>query len=569
MTGCELGSKTARCWKVIKTVLRIALSALAGFAAVAEADDLARQVLIVYNEQEPESRLLADYYAQKRAVPTNQICAVSVRSVETITRAEYEHDIREPIQRFLTRNGLWAQQPRSEADGTPALATVDNKISYVVLMYGVPLRIEADPSTAVDPYSQDPQVQRQRQEASVDSELVLLPTVGAPVKGFSRNPFFGGAVTQFGPPLNQQMVLVGRLDGPDPQVVRRMIDDALEVERYGLHGRAYFDAQGTRDKGYMEGDDWIRTSDRLFREAGFECEFDEKPEMFGEDSPMTDVAVYAGWYTNSVSGPFRRDGFRFKTGAVAYHLHSESGVSVRSRNSYWVGPLLNVGAAATMGTVFEPTLSLSPHVDKFFKRLLDGATFLEAAYCAEPVLSWQTTFVGDPLYRPFGTSLDEQIARLEADDKPDVAWAYVRKINLLVQRSRLTEAEKLCRSKAEALNSPVLYEKLGDLLQVMHREPDAIEAYKNATLSPTDLYRYIRVAIKLAGAYEANKQPRLALVVYEELAHACEKQKTAVEYFRKAHDLAVASGDDAKAKSWQSKIDDAAGDSATRPPEKK
>jgi hypothetical protein len=32
----------------------------------------------------------------------------------------------------------------------------------------------------------------------------------------------------------------------------------------------------------------------------------------------------------------------------------------------------------------------------------NGYTFGEAAWAAQPVLSWQTTVIGDPLYRPFG-----------------------------------------------------------------------------------------------------------------------------------------------------------------------
>ena len=37
--------------------------------------------------------------------------------------------------------------------------------------------------------------------------------------------------------------MVSRLDGPDPDTVRRLIDDALLVEKEGLKGRAYFDAR--------------------------------------------------------------------------------------------------------------------------------------------------------------------------------------------------------------------------------------------------------------------------------------------------------------------------------------
>lgn len=531
---------------------------IGGFSRAA-APDLARQVLIVYNEVEPAGKALADYYAGKRGVPTNQICAIHVRNAETISHAEFNSDIREPILRFLTRNGLWQQEPRSGTDPKlgemPTLVTVDNKISFVALMYGVPLRIEPDPSAALDPFSLDMQVQRRREEASVDSELALLPTMGSPVAGPLGNPFYGRSAMRFDAPLNRAMVLVGRLDGPDPQTVRRMIDDAVTVERHGLLGRAYFDSQGMHGNSHAEGDDWLRASYRLFRDAGFDSELDESPDVFGQDYPMTAVAVYAGWYTGDVTGPFRRETFRFRPGGIGYHIHSFSGASVRTTQSYWVGPLLAKGAAVSMGNVYEPSLTMTPHVDIFFRRLLDGATFLEAAYASQPVLSWQTTFAGDPLYRPFGLSLDEQIERLEADKSPDLPWAYLRKVNLLIAQSRLPEAEKLCRAKAEMLSSNALYEKLGDVSLMMHRVPSSIAAYKQATLRPTDSYQYIRVAIKLAAAYETNEQPRFALTIYDGLATAYPNDKHLIEYFRKARDIASKLGDQARADSWQAKID--------------
>jgi uncharacterized protein (TIGR03790 family) len=192
------------------------------------------------------------------------------------------------------------------------------------------------------------------------------------------------------------MLLVGRLDGPDPQTVRRMIDDALTAERYGVHGRAYFDWRDTHDSGTWKGTIGFAARIAPVAMPGYECDYDDRPETFDQDYPMTDVAIYAGWYAPNVCGPFVRPDFHFRTGALAYHLHSSSGASVRTRTSYWVGPFLAKGAAATMGNVFEPYLSLTPHIDMFFQRLLDGATFLEAGYYSEPVLSWQTTFVGDP-----------------------------------------------------------------------------------------------------------------------------------------------------------------------------
>jgi len=395
-----------------------------------------------------------------------------------------------------------------------------------------------------------------RDEASVESELALLPTAHYSVLGPLRNPFYGSGMSRFESPLNRQMVLVGRLDGPDHTVVRRMIDDALTAEHYGVQGRAYFDARGTKDKAYVVGDDWIKASYRMFRDAGYECDLDETEPVFDQDYPMTDAAIYAGWYTGGVTGPFVREGFRFKPGAIAYHLHSSSGQSVRTRDSFWVGPLLAKGAAATMGNVFEPYLSLSPHIDMFFKRLLEGGVFLEAGYYSQPALSWQTTFVGDPLYRPFAVSLDDQIANLEADNKPDREWAYVRKVNLLMRGGEELKAEALCRAKAETLSSTILQENLGDLLHATYRDKEAIKVYGQTIARTTELYHKIRLFGKLAAAYERDEQPKLALAQYEQLIALIPNPKNAIGYYRKAHDLAFATGDNATAKVLQARIDE-------------
>ncbi|HUI07746.1 MAG TPA: TIGR03790 family protein [Verrucomicrobiae bacterium] len=536
-----------------------ALALLVCGTPTVRADEPGKRVVLVYNAADPDSRPLADYYALKRGVPTNQICGIHAPVAETISRTEYNETIRDPVWQFLTRQGLIEQEPRTVVDPVlgpvPSLVTVGSKISCLVLLYGVPLRINSD-TNIVENLPADTRPEARRNEASVESELATLPTTGVPLSGPVRNLFFKDFSEEFGPPLNRQMLLVGRLDGPDPQTVRRMIDDALKAERYGLHGRAYFDLRGIQDKAYKQGDDWMRASYRLFRDAGYECDLDDTEAVFDQDYPMTDAAIYVGWYAGNVTGPFLRPDFRFKTGAVAYHLHSFSGQSVRTRTADWVGPLLAKGAAATMGNVFEPYLTLSPRIDIFFERLLDGAQFLEAGYCSEPVLSWQTTFVGDPLYRPFAVSLDKQIERLKADQDPDLEWAYLRKVNLLRAEGGADEAEDLCRTKAKALSSVVLEEKLGDLLRTDGRNKEAITVYTRLLEHTTELYHKIRITSHLAGTYESDKQPKLALAYYEQVISLIPDPKNAIEYYRKARGLAIAVGDDAKAKTLQMKIDE-------------
>ncbi|MGO9243976.1 MAG: TIGR03790 family protein [Verrucomicrobiia bacterium] len=556
---------TCASWREARIGFLVAV-ALLGTLRTVRADDPAKGMVIVYNVEDPDSRPLADYYALKRGVPTSRICEIDVRASETITRAEYNQKIRDPISQFLVRKELIHQEPKTIFDSIlgkiPGLETISAKVSCIVLMYGVPLRIDSDPNLA-ERVPETTKKEFRRNEASVESELATLPTPGAPITGFLRNPFFESASVHFGPPLNNAMLLVGRLDGPDPATVRRMIDDALTAERYGVHGRAYFDWRDTQDRGYVEGDDWIRGAYHACRDAGYECDYDDRPETFDQDYPMTDVAIYAGWYAPNVCGPFVRPDFHFRTGALAYHIHSSSGASVRTRTTYWVGPLLAKGAAATMGNVFEPYLSMTPHIDMFFQRLLDGATFLEAGYYSEPVLSWQTTFVGDPLYRPFATSLDEQIHRLEADHQPDVEWAYLRKVNQLMNQSQSAAAEKLCRAKAETLHSPVLFEKLGDLLHASHQETGAIEAYTKADEKAGNPYHHIRVVTKMAAAYEADRQTLRALAVYENLVSSFPSNHNVVAFCTHARDLASTLGDEARVKSYQSKIDE-----LTAPPPK-
>jgi uncharacterized protein (TIGR03790 family) len=460
--------------------------------------------LIVYNENEPDSPALAQYYAAKRHLPATHLVGLRVRNAESITRKEFVEQIRDPLLKLLVDRGWLMQVGQRE--------TIDNQITGLVLIYGIPLRIEADATLKDDALPNLPEPGR-RNHAAVDSELALLPAPAAPLTGWVPNPFFRSRGPDFRAPLNNALLLVARLDGPDAATARRLVDDALAAERFGLLGRCYFDARGLTDRAYAIGDQWIKSADRAFRAAGYECELDEAGAMFDDDFPMSDAAVYAGWYGGHPTGPFTQPAFQFRRGAVAVHIHSGSAATVRSRSAHWVGPLLAKGVAASTGNVFEPYLTLTPHLDLFFKRLLDGAPYAEAGWFSQPVLSWQTTFVGDPLYRPFAVPVDEQITRLAVAGHPDLEWAYLRQVNLLLNAGETNAAVQLCRTQAGKLKSPVLLEKLGDLLPV----PDRAAAYESALRSAGASARYLRVAAKLAATFEANHQPAQAAAVYEGL----------------------------------------------------
>ena len=84
-----------------------------------------------------------------------------------------------------------------------------------------------------------------------------------------------------------------------------------------------------------------------------------------------------------------------------------------------------------MGCVNEPYLSVTPNVAAFLARLIAGGfTFGEAAWAAQPALSWQTTVVGDPLYRPFGKNRRQLHAEFARTHDPLIEWSYLRVVNL-------------------------------------------------------------------------------------------------------------------------------------------
>ena len=120
---------------------------------------------------------------------------------------------------------------------------------------------------------------------------------------------------------------------PAPDIARGLVDKALAAERDGLWGRAYFDARGLdKTNSYYLGDEWILGAAEICRELGFETTVDKNPATFPADFPMSQIAIYCGWYDGNVSGPFALPKVEFMPGAFAYHLHSFSAATLRSTN---------------------------------------------------------------------------------------------------------------------------------------------------------------------------------------------------------------------------------------------
>ena len=464
------------------------------------------------------------YYAGKRHVPDNQIFGFALPTIENMTRDEFRDSLQKPLAAEFEKRKLWhvvvTNAPGStNKSESPKPRVVESTIRYAVLMYGVPLRILSDP-TLKEEASEKIKPELRRNEAAVDSELALLPVMQQklPLAGPLRNPLFTETNRAWFRP-ERGVLMVTRLDGPSVAVARGLVDKSLEAERDGLWGRTYFDLRNAQDPTYKTGDDMIRSAAEICRHLGFEAVVDENIGTFPAGFPMSHIAFYAGWYTEHVSGPFALPNVEFMPGAFAYHLHSFSANTLRSSEKQWVGPLLAKGVTITLGTIDEPYLAGTPDIAVFVARfMLNGFSFGEAAYACQPVLSWQTTCVGDPLYQPFDRNLD-QVAKELIEKKSKVAeWCYLRLVDLNQANGRTVGSLiSFLEQLPHTTNSAILTEKLGDLYKAQGKPSSAVHAWEEALkLDPSPQQR-MRLRLTLGERLETLSREEEAFENYESL----------------------------------------------------
>ena len=161
----------------------------------------------------------------------------------------------------------------------------------------------------------------------------------------------------------------------------------------------------------------------------------------------------------------------------------------------------------TMGAVAEPFLQFTPQVNIFIERLLQGFSFVEAAYLSQNVLSWQITFIGDPLYRPFRYSLAEQLQHMEEDQHPGIEWLQLRQINRLVRDGRFNVALNYARACIRENDSLVLRERLGDLYAINDLHYEAALQYDYILDHASTAATAVRVGQRLMRLLEAMHLP--------------------------------------------------------------
>ena len=386
-------------------LLAALISLSVGLALNAPAQDLPRETLVIYNSNDPDGQALATYYASKRGIPADHVISLDCPVTEEISRDDYDRTIAGPLRKQFERRRWWTLD---KANATRVV--ISNKIRFIALIRGMPLKVRAVNDYPGDqPDARSPI--RNTNAKAVDSELATLGFFRRQISGPLANPYFRS--TQSISRADPRLMLVARLDASSAADVRRMINDSIEAERNGLRGWTYLDIRGTQDLGGKIGDGWLNNIRQQSFEIGLPLIINQTETLFPRGYPMTDAMFYFGWYSNHPVGVFTDARFRFVPGAIAVHIYSFSASTIREPPQSWVSCLIAHGAAASLGNVYEPYLQLTPMLDLFHNRLLRGMTLAESAYASLLAVSWMTTVVGDPLYRPFqnvdgsSTALDE------------------------------------------------------------------------------------------------------------------------------------------------------------------
>ena len=463
---------------------------------------LAPATIVVFNKDVPESVELAKFYAQKRGIARDHLVGLSVSKTEEISRDEYDAMIRDPLRAAFKERKWWTlNEPRHSV-----ITVASNSIRFVALMKGLPLKIRAAENYPRDKPGPGPV--GNRNDASVDSEVATLGAFSEQISGALPNPYFKSyrAIAEF---ENSALLLVCRLDAPDAGTVRRMIGDAIEAEKNGLWGRAYIDGAHNSAGGLGVGDQWLAEIPGQMHKAGVPVVYEDSPAIFPDGYPMSDCALYFGWYAETISGPFTQPDFQFAPGAVAVHIHSFSASTLHDPHAHWAGPLVSKGAAATIGNVYEPYLQLTAHLNIFSDRLLHGFTFAESAYMSVPTLSWMSVMVGDPLYRPYSSWLE--IDEKREGEKAASDWQGYH--DFATKNSSMPPAEFRVAGKqfAARTRNALMLEDLGLMEAAAGNYPAASGCLDLARTTYTKRDDILRAVLEEANALAQDNKTKRAL----------------------------------------------------------
>jgi len=348
------------------------------------------EVLVVYNTNFSDSLTVANHYLAQRNIPVANLCAITPPDASQLSYSDYATFVKAPVQACLNTLG-------------------QKNILYIVFSYLTPYLITGVAPTgfaAVDSYVADIWDKYAAQPFLIQPNAAHGYYADSQSEGDYYQPFVSFA-TYRANPRSTLIYAVWRLDGPSVTIASALVDQAVAAEAGGgLHGQACIDRRfGTLTNNYDVGlgaSEWdLHMAGSFLQQAGYTVVEDSNDAEFGTaPAPLTcgNTAFYSGWYSLN----HYNDAFTWQTGAIGWHLDSQSAASPRSGNSWSANALLK-GITITHGAVSEPLLPGLARPGGTMRNLLEGASVGDAFLRNTRWLKWAVINIGDPLYHPFGT----------------------------------------------------------------------------------------------------------------------------------------------------------------------
>ena len=370
--------------------LLFALPVLLATVAGAHAQTSAN-VLLVVNQDSPDSVKIGEHYARVRGIPAEQVLNINLPVGEVIARSAYNQLMERPIAAWFDKYAA------------------HDRILYIVLTKGLPLRVDGT-------------VGRSGTTGSVDSELSLLyrRLVGLPAapQGQIENPYFLGtgpiAKARRFSHREHDIFLVTRLDGFTAADVIAMIDRGLKA---APQGHVVLDQKAELPPAPAEA--WLKDAAVALNGQGFADQtiLETTTRPFSGKEP---VIGYYSWGSNDPALRARTTAVNFAPGAIAAMFLSSDARTFQEPPVQWTsgdsrdpqrvyagssqsltGDLIRSGVSGAAGYVAEPFGDGAVRPEVLFPAYVAGFNLAEAFYLASPYLSWQTVVIGDPLCSPF------------------------------------------------------------------------------------------------------------------------------------------------------------------------
>ncbi|MCB0824764.1 MAG: TIGR03790 family protein [Armatimonadetes bacterium] len=365
-TGCKPGPDLTGSTKVGEVKIELPDTEPV-VAPSADAAEEAKSVLLVINKASTESVEIGAYYRIKRQIPKENVLMISVSRTENVSRSEYTSGIEAPIKE--------------------AIKNSKNKINYIVLTKGTPIRLENNAGFSVDGHL-----------ASMNLPIQPIGELNKENITRSQNPYYGSTERFSSEKWN--MYLVTRLTGYTVEDAKKLVDNSLAAKR--VDGPFFLDKAGNRTSGgYGQMEQMMERSYENLKTKGFDVQIDRDKDYILPGRPLMG---YCTWGSND--GAFNLDTYRkvkFLPGAICETFVSTSGRTFEptTGGQSLIADLIKNQVTGVKGYVSEPYTFALAQPDILFDRYVEGFNLAEAFYAASLVIKWKDIVIGDPLCRPY------------------------------------------------------------------------------------------------------------------------------------------------------------------------